>query len=295
MTAVAVSPSGGTIAVSWQAGATVDNGGLGLLDATDLSFTPVPWTIALPIVLRFADEGRLYASTTRPNLSGSIALVDVAAASVIPPTIELASAASELIPLDDGGALAALATGGLLRVRADVTAGAADRGPRQTPIAQLADGTILGVSSGRLIQVDPDERSAIAHEVRANGRRAVGLLAGSEKRLLLIGPDSSLVVVDSTTLAPVGPPLVTTIGLNFLAAVSMSPDGARIAVSGMTGVEVIDVAVGRAPQPPFPIGSVAEAAFAPDGRQLLIGGVDGKLHLIDAASGAGAMDARLRR
>ena len=48
---------------------------------------------------------------------------------------------------------------------------------------------------------------------------------------------------------------------------------------------MIDVALGRATRPPFPIGSSEPPAFAPDGRLLLIGGNDGKLHQIDLATG----------
>ena len=154
------------------------------------------------------------------------------------------------------------------------------------PVAQLADGTILGVSSGRLIEIDPYETGLIGHEVRAGERRAVGLLAGAQGRLLLQGPDGTMVVVDSTTLAPIGAPLVTTLGLDGLFAVSMSSDGARVAVSSDTGVEVIDVATGRAEQPPIPIGAGSTAYLSPDSRSVLIPGFDGKLHVVDAFTGA---------
>jgi hypothetical protein len=71
-----------------------------------------------------------------------------------------------------------------------------------------------------------------------------------------------MTVVDSTTLEPVGPPFVPSVGFNPLGGVSMSADGARVAVSGPGGVEVIDVAVGRAPRPPIPIGAIESAPFS---------------------------------
>jgi outer membrane protein assembly factor BamB len=103
---------------------------------------------------------------------------------------------------------------------------------------------------------------------------------------LVLGPGSTLTVADATTLAPVGPPLVTTLDITGLfPVVSMSEDGAYVAVADTTGVEVIDVASGRATRPPFPIGSGEPPGFSPDGRLLLISDIDGTLHEIDLATG----------
>jgi WD40 repeat protein len=66
----------------------------------------------------------------------------------------------------------------------------------------------------------------------------------------------------------------------------MSPDGGRVAVSSPSGIELIDVRSGRASQPPLSPGSLDRAAFSPDGRTILIGGIDGKLHLLDVTTEA---------
>ena len=79
-------------------------------------------------------------------------------------------------------------------------------------------------------------------------------------------------MVDSASLVPVGPRLVTTLTVDATSNVSVSPDGAHVSVATPVGVEVIDVALGRASRSPFPTGSFGIATFSPDGRRLLIGG-----------------------
>jgi WD40 repeat protein len=284
--AIAVSPSGARIAVSWQAGADANtDGAVAVLDAADLSSTSVPWVRGVPTTLRFARDDRLFVSAIGANVSGSIGLVDVVTGSLVGGVADVISAPLDLVTVEDGGALAAPISGGLLRVRPDLSVGPRIELRGLIPLTRLPDGTILGVASGRLVEIDPDELSAIGSRVSANGRQAVGLLAGAEGKLLLRNPDSTMVVVDRATLAPLSPPLVASVPVGTNAPVSLSPDGAQVAVAGPTGVEVIDVAPGRSIRTPIPIPSFDRPAFSPDGHQLLLGGIDGKLHLIDVATG----------
>jgi outer membrane protein assembly factor BamB len=66
----------------------------------------------------------------------------------------------------------------------------------------------------------------------------------------------------------------------------MSPDGRQVAISSAEGVEVIDVASGRAERPPFPVPTGNTAEFSPDGESLLIAGSDGAVHVRATRTGA---------
>ena len=145
---------------------------------------------------------------------------------------------------------------------------------------------MLGTLFGRLVEIDPDERSAVARPVRSGPLTATGLIAGTDDRLLLLRSDSKMVVVDATTLRPVSPPLTTTDPLVATIPATLSPDASRVALSNPDRVELIDVAAGHATLPPFTVGSYDPPAFSPDGRLLLVGGADGKLHEFDVDTGA---------
>ena len=235
LSTLAVSPSARTIAVGWVQGAGFGGGGLGFVDTSDLTFRAVPWSLGSPIMLRFGDDRQLYVSAVPADLTGHVALVDVETASLASQPVDLPAAAFDLITLRDGGALAVLFTGGLVRVRPDMTASPRIEVRGQIPLARLADGTVLAVVAKRLVEIDPDERSTIGSEVRAGGRTAIGLLGGSAGRLLLLGPGSHMTVVDATTLAPSvhrSSPHSTS---QRAPVVSMSPDGAHVGVADAQG------------------------------------------------------------
>ena len=285
--AVDVNRPGGTIAVSWApAGAT--EGALGLVDAGSLSLRVVPSSIGTITSVRFATDGRVFVTAFEGDISGDVALVDPdpAQTPITAPAVHLASGVTDLIALPDGGALAMLVSGGLVRIGADLRADPRIELRGTVPVAELADGTILGMASGRLVEVDPYQVGLIGHEVRYGARHAHGLLVGTKDRLLLRGEDGAMVVVDTTTLAPVSPPLVTSTALDAQQTVAMSAAGDRVAISSPAGVEVIDVAAGRALQPLLPFGTRQPATFSPDGHSILIAGLDGKAHVVDAATGA---------
>jgi hypothetical protein len=210
LSTLAVSPTDQTIAVGWLEGEGFGGGGLGLVDASTLTFRAVPWSFGSPIVLRFSDDGELYVSAVPADVSGNVVLVDTATASPTSPVAHVPAALSDLVTPEDGGAFASAYTSGLVRVRPDMTAGPLIEAGGRAPLTQLADGSVLGVVFNRLVEIDPDERGITATEVRAGGRTAIGLLGGVPGRLLLRGAGSTMTVVDATTLAPVGPLLVTT-------------------------------------------------------------------------------------
>ncbi len=167
-----------------------------------------------------------YAATLRLVLSGTLVVFDIDAGSAIH-AVDVDSTASDLVLLGDGGALAALSTGGLVRLRADGTVSPRIELRGETPLTELADGTVLGVSAGRIVEIDPDEHSAVGTVVRAGGHPLTGLLDGNADRLLLGGPDGELSVVDTATFRPVGPPLEPTLPVSSSTPVSLSPDGSE--------------------------------------------------------------------
>jgi WD40 repeat protein len=65
---------------------------------------------------------------------------------------------------------------------------------------------------------------------------------------------------------------------------AFSPDGARLAAVGYTGLDVWDVATGRrlTPAAPLPGGAPKHAVYTPDSRRLLVGLGGGEVVLVEA-------------
>ena len=144
---------------------------MALVDPDDLAITDLPWPYGLATELRFGGDDTLYAATLRLALSGTLVVFDLATRSTVH-AVDVASTPNDLVVLGDGGALATLVTGGLVRLRPDGTVTSASSYRGETPLTELADGTVLGVSAGRIVEIDPDEHSAVGTVVRVNGRPA---------------------------------------------------------------------------------------------------------------------------
>ena len=274
-TALAVDPSGDTLAVSWEASLSGEGGTVALVDPDDLAITDLPWPYGLATELRFGGDDTLYAATLRLALSGTLVVFDLATRWTVH-AVDVASTPNDLVVLGDGGALAALVTGGLVRLRPDGTVTPRIELRGETPLTELADGTVLGVSAGRIVEIDPDEHSAVGTVVRVDGRPLVGLLDANAARLVVRGSAGGLSVIDTATLRPIGPDLVPTLPVDTFTHVALSPDGSTVAVTTAVTTEFIDVASGHSSLAPLPVGTLDRAAFSPDGRRLLVGARTGR-------------------
>ena len=285
ISALAVLPSGGTLAVAWSPNAALDSGAVALVTVADLA---TRWLINLdggPSALVAAGDESLLAALATNTLGGRIVSIDVSTGALDDRTGDLPSIGTALLALDDGGALVTLYTGGVARVRPDGSVLPRVELRTVTPLVRLANGTVLGASGDRLIEIDPDQHSVIGRTLRAGNRTITGLLAGARGRILVIdAADEAMTVLDTTTLTPIGPPVRPTIPLTALATVTMSPTGTHVAATNYQHVEILDVATGQPLGAPIEIGTADVAVFSPDGTRLLVAGLDSRVHQIDVAT-----------
>jgi WD40 repeat protein len=152
-------------------------------------------------------------------------------------------------------------------------------------VEYTADGSRLAVVREANVQV-----YSISHR-----NQPVALLSGATEAVhrVTLSPDGELIAAASLDRAvrvwrrsrPTEAPIVlSAAGMDFVPFIAFDPSGTRLATAGNSSTQIWNL--DRPTKPEFTLASASAVAFMPDGRRLISGDNDGRVHLWDLTAPA---------